>query len=85
MKAKVFVAKQAQDQIACLIPELQEKTLRRIGKINTVESFISHSKVIGTSPLGEVRRFRAGPIVRILAAVDEDMVTVVGIGLRPTV
>lgn len=84
MKAQVFVVKQAQDQIACLRDDLQAKALDRIGRINTVESFLAHSKPIGESPLGEVRRFRAGRFVRILAAVDHDMVTVVGIGLRPT-
>jgi hypothetical protein len=84
MKAQVFVVQQAQAQIACLREDLALKALDRIARINTVESFLEHSKPIGDSPLGEVRRFRAGKFVRILAAVDQDMVTVVGIGLRPT-
>lgn len=84
MKAQVFVVHSAQAQLACLRDDLQAKALDRIARINTVESFLEHSKPIGGSPLGEVRRFRAGRYVRLLAAVDQDMVTVVGVGLRPT-
>lgn len=82
MNATVYRTKQADQQLAALPATERAAAERRIAKINTVEGLLAHSKPIGRQPLGEVRRFRASRTVRILAAVDHDTVTILGVGLR---
>lgn len=79
--ATVILTKQADAQLDALPEALQAKALKLVTKLEN--PVFTKATRLSPAPFGEgwMWKFRTGP-VRVLAVVEEGIVTVVGFGLR---